>query len=162
MLLFWYGDAYQVVYCTFFLVEYVAPEKIENVIIHSLLVGQAFVYGDSLQSSLVAVLIPDEEPVRNMLHSSGDSALAQAPFAEICASDKLKSIIMDDMQKVAKANGLHGFEIPKAIYLDYELFSVNNGILTPTFKLKRQQARDKYEKEIETMYATVPPPKSKL
>lgn len=142
--------------------EYVAPEKIENVIIHSLLIGQAFVYGDSLQSSLVAILIPDEEPVRNMLQSSGEAALAKAPFTEICQSDKLKGILLDEVQNVSKAGGLHGFEIPKAIHLDSELFSVENGLLTPTFKLKRQQARDKYEKQIEAMYASLPPPSSKL
>jgi long-chain acyl-CoA synthetase len=146
----------------FLATEYVAPEKIENVIIHSLLIGQAFVYGDSFQSSLVAILIPDEEPLRNMLQSSGDVALAKAPLAELCQSDKLKRILLQEVQSVSKASGLHGFEIPKAIHLDSEPFSVDNGLLTPTFKLKRQQARDKYEKQIEAMYASLPPPQSKL
>jgi long-chain acyl-CoA synthetase len=127
-----------------------------------LLVGQAFVYGDSFQSALVAILIPDEEPVKNMLMTSGETALAKAPFADICRSDKLKNIIMDEIKRVAKANGLQGFEIPKTIHLDSELFSVENGLLTPTFKLKRHQAREKYEKEIEAMYAALPKPQSKL
>ena len=143
-------------------VEYVAPEKIENVIIQSLLIGQAFVYGDSLQSSLVAVIIPDEDPVRNMLNSSDDTALAKAPFAEICKSDKLQKIIEGDILRLAKQNGLHGFEIPKALHLSDTPFTVDNGLLTPTFKLKRQQARDLYEKEIEAMYASMPPPRSNL
>lgn len=36
--------------------EYIAPEKIEIVYGKDEIVGQAFVYGDSLQSTLVAVI----------------------------------------------------------------------------------------------------------
>ena len=142
--------------------EYVAPEKIENVVIQSLLIGQAFVHGDSLQSALVAVIVPDEDPTRTLLENSEEPALAKASFSEICKSDKLKSIIMADLTKLGRANGLLGFEIPKSIHLSDEEFSVENGLLTPTFKLKRQQARDKYEKEIERMYTVMSKPKSKL
>ena len=142
--------------------EYVAPEKIENVVIQSLLIGQAFVHGDSLQSALVAVIVPDEDPTRTLLENSEEPALAKASFSEICKSDKLKSIIMADLTKLGRANGLLGFEIPKSIHLSDEEFSTENGLLTPTFKLKRQQARDKYEKEIERMYTVMSKPKSKL
>eukprot|EP00536_Pseudo-nitzschia_multiseries_P017474 jgi/Psemu1/70228/estExt_Genemark1.C_15790005 len=141
--------------------EYVAPEKIENVIIQSLLIGQAFVYGDSLQSALVAVVVPDEEPVRSLL-SSEDPSAAKAPLSDLCKSEKLRAAIMADMTKIGKANGLHGFEMPKSIHLTHQPFSVEDGLLTPTFKLKRPQARDKFEKEIEHMYAVMPKPKSKL
>ena len=128
------------------LAEYVAPEKIENILIQSLLIGQAFVYGDSLQSSLVAIIIPDEEPVKHALLSASsedDKALAKASFSDICKSERTNGMIMAEIQRVGKANGLHGFELPRAIHLDHELFSLENGLLTPTFKLKRQQAREK-------------------
>jgi long-chain acyl-CoA synthetase len=142
--------------------EYVAPEKIENVVIQSLLVGQAFVYGDSFQNYVVAVLVPDEEPVRKVLEDLGESTLAKAAFSDICKTEKLKNAIATEINQLAKANGLHGFEIPRAIHLAEELFSVENGLLTPTFKLKRQQARDKYAKEIERMYTSMAKPQSKI
>ena len=40
--------------------EYIAPEKIENVFIRSPYVTQAFVYGETLKTSLVAVIVPEE------------------------------------------------------------------------------------------------------
>ena len=90
--------------------EYVAPEKIENVLTQSLIISQAFVYGDSLQNSLVAIIIPEEEPVRALLESLGEAALAKCSFSNICNNEKLKSIIIADMKRVGKSNGLHSFE----------------------------------------------------
>lgn len=139
-----------------------APEKVENILSQSLLVAQAFVYGDSLQSTLVAVLIPDEEPLRHHLKTSGETELSVAPLADLCKSQKIRGLIKADIKVAAEAGGLHGFEIPKAIHLDSDMFSVENGILTPTMKLKRQQAKEKYQKEIEAMYAEINSPKSNL
>ena len=40
----------------------------------------------------------------------------------------------------------------KAIHVEHEEFSVANGCLTPTFKLKRPQAKDRYISQIDAMY----------
>lgn len=141
--------------------EYIAPEKIENVLIRSPLIGQCFVYGDSLQNSLVAILVPDEEPLRAWV-GENESRLAQAPLSEICKSHSLNAAILADIKSLSKAGNLNSLEVVKAIHLDHEPFTVENGLLTPTFKMKRKQMKDKYEKEIELLYASLPPPKSKL
>jgi len=143
--------------------EYVAPEKIENILSRSPLIAQCFVYGDSFQSCLVAIVIPDEEPVSQWAANGSNGVSGSSnSFEDICKNPALKDAIMDDIQRLSKENGLHGFETVRAVYVDCALFSVENDLLTPTFKMKRQKIRDRYEKEIEELYAAIPPPKSKL
>ncbi len=142
--------------------EYVAAEKIENVLNQSLLIAQNFVYGDSFQSALVAIVVPEEEVVQKWAVDGGDSSLVGLSFKELCKKESLHATIMKEIKQLSKSNGLHGFETPKAIYLDPEPFTAENGLATPTFKLKRQQLRDHYQQQIDEMYATMPPPLSKL
>ena len=52
----------------------------------------------------------------------------------------------------AKA-GLKGFETCSDIYLTTTEFSPDNGLLTPTFKIKRTVAARVFQREIAQMYA---------
>ena len=142
--------------------EYVAPEKIENVLSRSGLIAQCFVYGDSFQSSLVAIVVPDEEPSMLWAKQQGDASLAGASFAQLCQSPALKEAILADIRRLAQESKLAGFEIVKAIHLEPKPFSAEEDLLTPTFKLKRQKAKEKYENVIRKLYAEMPPPRSKL
>ena len=51
--------------------EYLAPEKIENVYIRCNLVAQVMVLGNSLKSSAVAIVVPEEEPVMAWAQKEG-------------------------------------------------------------------------------------------
>ena len=62
--------------------EYVAAEKIANVLQQSPLVAQAFVYGDSYQSHLVAILAVDEEAVATRFNIG--TALITPPRVCVC------------------------------------------------------------------------------
>lgn len=50
-----------------------------------------------------------------------------------------------------------GFEMVRAIYIESpsHLFSVENDLLTPTFKLKRAPLQKRYQAEIDAMYAAL-------
>ena len=135
--------------------EYVAAEKIENVITQSLLIGQCFVHGDSYQTYLVAIVVPDEDPVRVWAKTHAPD-VATVPFPELCQHDNLKNEILSEIKRLSKSNGLHGFETVKAVHLEPEIFSPENGLVTPTFKLKRPQLKTHYAKQIEEMYNTQP------
>ena len=63
-----------------------------------------------------------------------------------------KKLIQDDMNRLAVENKLSGLERPKDIALTLDAFSIENNILTPTFKLKRNVGREVYKAQIDKMY----------
>lgn len=133
--------------------EYIAVEKIENVYSRAKLVAQSFVYGDSLQSCLVGIIVPDEPVVRVWAQKNGipDST----SFKDLCSNAKLKKAIMDEIAQVSKEAKLNQYEKVKDIHLAHDLFSPENGILTPTQKLQRTNAKKAYLDVINQMYANI-------
>ena len=61
-------------------------------------------------------------------------------------------MILSDLQKFGKENKLNSIEQVKAIHLESQAFSVENGLLTPTLKSKRPQLRLKYKDIIKALY----------
>ena len=59
---------------------------------------------------------------------------------------------MDDIQQMSTKNKLSSLEKPKDICLTLDAFSIENDLLTPTFKLKRNIAREYFKPQITSMY----------
>uniref|UniRef100_A0A8D2Q5M0 Arachidonate--CoA ligase n=1 Tax=Varanus komodoensis TaxID=61221 RepID=A0A8D2Q5M0_VARKO len=131
--------------------EYIAPEKIENIYIRSEPVSQIYVHGDSLQAFLVGIVVPDTEVMPGWAKKKG----FDGTFAELCKNVELKKAIMEDMVQLGKESGLHSFEQVKGIYIHSEMFSVQNGLLTPTLKAKRPELREYFKKQIEELYSSI-------
>lgn len=131
--------------------EYIAPEKIENIMGLSPMIAQCLIYGSSLKNSCVSVVIPEEAWAKNWARENG----VEGDFEAICKNAELKKVIVADMNRLAVANKLSSLEKPKAVHLSSELFSIENDTLTPTFKLKRHQAGKKYQPEIDAMYEVI-------
>lgn len=65
----------------------------------------------------------------------------------------LKKDIIAQMDAKAKENNLTSLEKVKKIHIFGAPFTVENDMLTPTFKIKRNQAKKIFQAEIEAMYA---------
>jgi long-chain acyl-CoA synthetase len=61
--------------------------------------------------------------------------------------------VQKSLNQFGKDNDLKGFEIAKDVHYEMEMFSVENNLLTPSFKLKRNEAKVKYQSHINRMYA---------
>uniref|UniRef100_A0A2K5S894 Long-chain-fatty-acid--CoA ligase n=1 Tax=Cebus imitator TaxID=2715852 RepID=A0A2K5S894_CEBIM len=129
--------------------EYVAPEKIENIYIRSQPVAQIYVHGDSLKAFLVGIVVPDPEVMPSWAQKRG----IDGTYADLCTSKDLKKAILEDMVRLGKESGLHSFEQVKAIHIHSDMFSVQNGLLTPTLKAKRPELREYFKKQIEELYS---------
>ncbi|KAF4748940.1 hypothetical protein FOZ62_030281, partial [Perkinsus olseni] len=132
--------------------EYIAPDKIENVITESPLVAQAFVYGNSFQSRLVAVIVPDFE---YLLEHFPSTATGIGSSKALCESAAVCSLVLRSVQEISDKNKLRGFEKVKAVHLTSIPFTAENGLLTPSFKLKRDVAFKTFEEEIDRLYENI-------
>ncbi|XP_029621767.1 long-chain-fatty-acid--CoA ligase 1 isoform X2 [Salmo trutta] len=131
--------------------EYVAPEKVENIYIRSDPVAQIFVHGDSLQACLVGIVVPDPDFLPGWAKKKG----IEGSYLEMCASKELKNAILEDILRLGKEGGLKSFEQVREISLHTEMFSVQNGLLTPTLKAKRTDLRNHFQEQIDLLYATI-------
>uniref|UniRef100_A0A2K6FKV3 Long-chain-fatty-acid--CoA ligase n=1 Tax=Propithecus coquereli TaxID=379532 RepID=A0A2K6FKV3_PROCO len=131
--------------------EYIAPEKIENIYVRSEPVAQVFVHGESLQAFLIAVVVPDVETLCSWARKKG----FDGTFEELCRNKDVKKAILDDMVRIGKDSGLKSFEQVKGIAIHPELFSIDNGLLTPTMKAKRPELRNYFRSQIDELYSTI-------
>ncbi|EIE89627.1 hypothetical protein G6F47_004463 [Rhizopus delemar] len=133
--------------------EYIAPEKIENVYSKDPLIGQIYLHGDSLQSSLVAIIVPDSDALNALIAARLPHVSAKKlSYIELCKLPEVNELVLAQMNHTGKKAKLRGFEFAKAIYLESEAFSIENDLLTPTFKVKRSHAKKKFEAQIAKLY----------
>ena len=104
----------------------ISPIKIENELVNSELFEQAIVYGDN-KPFLVVLLVLNEEK-------------------KLSTDEEIKVEIEKINKKLSKIEN-----IKKYFTID-EKFSIENGMLTPTLKLKRYKIIQKYKNELEKLY----------
>ena len=104
----------------------ISPLKIENEITNSKFFEQAVVYGDN-KPFLVALLILSDEKIKSN-----------------------ESEIKLEIENINK--NLTKIEKIKKFFLIKEKFSIENGMLTPTLKLKRFKIINKYKNNFENLY----------
>ncbi len=104
----------------------ISPSKVESELLNSEFVDQAIVYGDN-KPFLVALIVPTEEKKLNFDENF----------------EKNLEIINKNLTKIEKI---------KKYFIINERFSIENGMLTPTLKLKRYKIVQMYKKEFENLY----------
>lgn len=129
--------------------EYVAPEKIENLLVQIPEIAQIFIHGESVEAHLIAIIVPDEPKLMALAQREGISG----NFASVCQNQNIVQRLQADINNFSRKNGLFGYEIPKAVFLHPVPFSIENDLLTPTMKLKRHDAKLRFQEEIKHLYS---------
>jgi len=120
----------------------VAPQKIENILKLQKHISNAMVVGDK-RKFLVAIISIDREAFMDELGSS-------STYEEMAVDLRVHDAID---QEVAAANSdLASFESIKGFIIAPSDFTVENGQLTPSLKLKKKIILKAYEKEVDALY----------
>lgn len=92
--------------------EYVALEKIENIFSSVPEIAQVLVYGDSLQSYLVAVVIPDPTQLSSIVSRVLNKNIfpTDGPgLAAACKEPAVNEYYLQLLAKASRKGGLKGF-----------------------------------------------------
>jgi len=139
--------------------EYVAAEMVEMVYGFALSVSQVWVWANSMDPFLVAVVVPSEEVVRPVAETQFGFA-HDAKWADICADPRVNSYILHEMQQVGRERKLKGYEIVKGIILEPVEWGPTCGLLTPTLKFMRAKMTSHYANQLNALCSTLRSPGS--
>ncbi|XP_023728302.1 long chain acyl-CoA synthetase 4 [Lactuca sativa] len=128
--------------------EYVSVENLESIFSLVPSIDSIWVYGNSFESFLVAVVNPNKESLEQWAVENG----VDGDFCTICENPKTNAYILGDLTNIAKQKKLKGFEFVKAVHLDPVPFDMDRDLLTPTFKKKRAQFLKYYQNVVDGMY----------
>ncbi|MED6132560.1 Long chain acyl-CoA synthetase 4 [Stylosanthes scabra] len=128
--------------------EYVAVENLENVYGQLSCIDSIWVYGNSFESFLVAVVNPSKPVLERWAEENG----INLDFDSLCQDSRAKSYILGELTRIANEKKLKGFEFIRDVHLDPVPFDIERDLITPTYKRKRPQLLKYYQNVIDDMY----------
>lgn len=116
--------------------EYISPERIEGVYLNACsYIAQAYVHGDSLQTSLVAILGVQPDIFASFASKVLKETIDPTDMPAIQAAtqnDRVRKAVIADLDRAGKKNKFAGYERVRNVALLIEPFTIENELLTPT------------------------------
>ncbi len=126
--------------------KYIAPTPIENIFLASKYIDQFVLIGDR-RMFLSALIVPDFEAVKEYADSH---KIIYKNEEDLVKNDDIYKLLEEDMARFQKK--LANYErVRKFVLLDRP-FTIENGEITPSLKVKRKVVEEKYGDLIERMY----------
>ncbi|MFI9821465.1 AMP-dependent synthetase/ligase [Streptomyces sp. NPDC052013] len=126
----------------------VSPAVLEDRLRSRPPVGQCLVVGDN-RPFVAALITLDPETVAHWLAVRGMPA--DTPMSEVVRDPRMRADVQKAVdytnEAVSRAESIRAFRLVEGE------FTEENGLLTPSLKVKRQAAQEAYAKEIEELYA---------
>lgn len=126
--------------------ENIAPARIETLMVGDSMISQAVIYGDK-RPYLGALIVPDEEVCTAWAAEQG---LPAGSWQALAKSEVLRKQLQNRINRQLASLSPH--EQVRRIAVCHEPFTIENGLLTPTMKVKRQQIYDRYAELFSTLY----------
>lgn len=126
--------------------RYVAPAPLEEKLQLSPFILHALVYGDN-QPHNVALIVPDMAALKAWAENHG---LPTDPHA-LLSEPRTHELVRKEIESCSR--DFKGFESVLKFVLSQEEFTTQNGMLTPTLKVKRRNVLAKYEGQLKALYS---------
>ena len=127
--------------------KFIAPQPIENSLKLNPLVGTAVVVGDKRKFAC-ALISPNFVVLEEWARNNG---VLFSSRTELVSNAKVQSMYEELVE--ATNEKLARFEKMKRIIVVPDEFTAENGVLTPTMKLRRRVVEDRYRRQIDEIYA---------
>lgn len=127
--------------------KYIAPQIMENVFKESRFIEQVMVIGEGKKHPS-ALIQPDFLFLEEWCKRKG---IKYSNISEVVAMDRVKERIMKEVQQYNERFGK--WEQVKKIEITPEPWTIEDGLLTPTLKLKRKNIEKKYQQLVDSIYA---------
>jgi long-chain acyl-CoA synthetase len=125
--------------------KYVMPSPLEEELKLSPFIANAMIYGDGRPCN-VALVVPDAQAVQAWANHQGVTLPKDAT-----GDDRVRSLVGLEIERLSA--GWKPFEKVRRVALIGEDFTVANGQLTPTLKLRRSEALARHGGLIDALYA---------
>jgi len=126
--------------------KYVFPAALEEDICLNHYVQSALIYGAGREYN-VCMIVPDFVALE--IHAKKNNL--PTDMKTLVAREDVQKMITGEINDALKKK-YGGYEIPRKYLFLSEPFTLENGMLTQTMKLKRRVIMDKYTEQIETLY----------
>ena len=124
----------------------IAPAPIENIMSTSPLIEQLLVIGDK-RKFISALIVPNLEMIKNYAEENN---IQYKNEDDLVQNQKINQLISNEITRLSV--DLARYEQIKAFRLLPRLFTIEEGELTPTLKIKRKVVEQKFADLIESMY----------
>ncbi|MEQ8442415.1 MAG: AMP-dependent synthetase/ligase [Alphaproteobacteria bacterium] len=125
----------------------ISPQRVEGILSLEQEIAQVMVFGDK-RPHLVALVVPDADWVRDWRAANGKSK--SGDWSDLADDDAFQKALRAAIDR-ANAN-LSIIEKVRRITLADEPFSVDNGMMTPSMKIRRHIIKQTYQERLEALY----------
>jgi len=123
--------------------KYVVPSPLEEKIKLSPYIANVMIYGANKPHN-VALVVPDLEALR------GWASKQNLTLDDLARNEQVRELIRSEIDALSR--DLKGYERVQAFTVCVEDFTTDNGMLTPTLKLKRRVVLERYGEDLDSLY----------
>jgi long-chain acyl-CoA synthetase len=124
--------------------KYTVPSPLEEELKLSPYIANVMLYGENKPYN-VAIVVPDMQSLERWAkqehHTLGD----------VRTDPRVRALLQAELDK--HSTHFKGYERPKRLLVVLEDFTVENGVLTPSLKIKRREVVKRYGQQIEALYS---------